>query len=158
MSGIEPIRAGTFVRTDPQRAFELFTDRMDTWWPLEAFSRAASDFEGQDVKVERVEFQGRVGGQVLEHISNGQVLPWGEVLVWEPPSRFVLAWQPNSSSHPPTELEVRFAPQGEGTLVELEHRGWEGLGEIAEEARASYGTGWIRTLARFQEAADKEVA
>ena len=64
----------------------------------------------------------------------------------------------NSSSRPPTELEVRFTRQGEGTLVELEHRGWEGLGEIAEEARASYGTGWIPTLARFQEAADKEVA
>lgn len=156
MSGIEPIRASTSVSSPPERAFELFTERLDTWWPLRTHSRAASDFEGQDVEVERIEFQGRVGGQVLEHLSNGEVLPWAEVLVWDPPSRLVLAWKPSSTPHPPTELEIRFTPQGGGTLVELEHRGWERLGEIAEEARASYGTGWVLTLDRFRETADDE--
>ena len=158
MSGVDPIRASVSVRTDPDRAFELFTERMDTWWPLQTHSRAVSDFEGQDVKVERVEFQGRAGGQVLEHLSNGEVLPWGEVIVWEPPSRFVLAWRPSFSSRPPTELEIRFTPDGDGTLVELEHRGWELLGEIAEESRAGYGTGWVKTLGLFQEAANREAA
>jgi uncharacterized protein YndB with AHSA1/START domain len=80
------------------------------------------------------------------------------VLVWEPPHRFVLAWKPTSTPRPPTELEVRFTPQGGGTFVELEHRGWERLGDIAEEARASYGENWQRVLGRFGDAADKEVA
>lgn len=110
------------------------------------------------MKVERVEFQGRAGGQVVEHLSNGEVLPWGEVIAWEPPSRFMLAWRPSFSSRPPTELEIRFTPDGDGTLVQLEHRGWELLGEIAEESRAGYGTGWVRTLGLFQEAANREVA
>lgn len=158
MSTIEPIRASTSVRVDPARAFELFTARIDTWWPLETHSRAADDFEGGGVKVERVEFQPFVGGKVLEHLSNGQSLPWGEVLVWEPPARFVLAWKPNSNADPPTELEVRFTEQPTGTFVELEHRGWERLGEIALEARESYGVGWSLTLGRFQEATDREVA
>jgi uncharacterized protein YndB with AHSA1/START domain len=155
---IEPIRASTSVRIDPERAFELFTARIDTWWPLQTHSRAVSDFEGEGVKAERVDFQGRAGGQVLEHLSNGQVLPWGEVIVWEPPTRFVLAWRPNFSSRPPTEVEVRFTADQDGTLVELEHRGWERLGDLAEEGRASYGTGWILTLARFRDAAEGEVA
>lgn len=158
MSTIEPIRASTSVRLEPARAFELFTARIDAWWPLETHSRAADDFEGEDVKVERVEFQPVAGGRVLEHLSNGQVLPWADVLVWEPPIRFVLAWKPNSNANPPTELEVRFTPQSGGTLVELEHRGWERLGEIALQARGSYGEGWSISLDRFREAADREGA
>jgi hypothetical protein len=70
----------------------------------------------------------------------------------------VLAWKPNSTPRPPTELEVRFTPEGGGTLVELEHRGWERLGEIAEDSRAEYGTGWVRVLDLFREAAAREVA
>ncbi len=156
MSEIEPILASIFVGASPARAFEVFTRRLDTWWPLSTNSRAADAFEG--VTAERVEFEEHVGGRVLEHLSDGQVLPWGEVLVWEPPRRFVLAWKPNSSPRPPTELEVRFTPQGDGTFVELEHRGWERLGEIAEEARASYGSGWITTLELFGSAIEREVA
>ncbi|MGZ8624018.1 MAG: SRPBCC domain-containing protein [Actinomycetota bacterium] len=158
MSTIEPIRTSVAVKADPTRAFAVFTERLQDWWPFERHSRAASDFEGQGVEVERLEFQGRVGGRVLEHLSNGEVLPWGEVLEWEPPARFTLAWHPSFSERPPTELEVRFTPQGSGTLVELEHRGWERLGEIAEEARAGYGTGWILVLARYEGAVQEEVA
>jgi uncharacterized protein YndB with AHSA1/START domain len=156
MSTPEPIHASVAVRAGQERAFEVFTAGLDTWWPLETHSRAVDQFEG--VKAERVEFEGRVGGRVIEHLSDGQALSWGEVLVWQPPSRFVLAWKPNASDRPPTELEVRFTPQGDGTLVEIEHRGWERLGEIAEEARASYGENWQRVIDRFGEAADKEVA
>jgi uncharacterized protein YndB with AHSA1/START domain len=158
MIEIEPIHASVSVSASPERAFALFTEGIGTWWPLQTHSRAASDFEDQGVKAERVEFQGHAGGQVLEHMSNGEVLPWAEVLVWEPPSRIVLAWKPNSTPRPPTELEIRFTPQGDGTLLELEHRGWERLGEIAQESRADYGTGWVTTLDLFREAADREAA
>ncbi len=158
MNEIEPIRASVTVRVDANAAFELFTEHLETWWPLPTHSRAATDFEGQAVKVERIEFQGRVGGLILEHLSNGDVLPWGEVTEWEPPARLLIAWKPNSTPHPPTELEVRFTPEGGGTLVELEHRGWERLGEMALEARAEYGTGWTRVLGLFRQEAQKEVA
>ena len=74
------------------------------------------------------------------------------------PDALVLAWKPNTSPRPPTELEVRFTPEGDGTLVELEHRGWERLGEIAQEVRAGYGEGWRATLDLFGQAIEKEVA
>jgi uncharacterized protein YndB with AHSA1/START domain len=156
MSGIEPIRRSVTVRTDPERAFRLFTEEIGTWWPLETHSRAADEDRG--AKVEGVELQGRVGGLVLEHLSTGETLPWAEVLAWDPPNRLVLAWKPSSSPRPPTELEIRFTPVDGGTLVELEHRGWERLGEIAAEAREGYSSGWIPVLARFEEAANREAA
>ena len=150
----EPILRSVTVSCDPERAFRLFTEEMGSWWPVETHSRAASDFEGQDVHVERVEFQTRAGGQVLEHMSDGQTLPWGEVIVWEPPTRFVLAWHPSFAERPPTELEVRFTQRDVETLVELEHRGWERLGAGFAELYGDYAAGWGTTLERFWTAAE----
>lgn len=152
MSGIEPIRRSVTVRAELERAFRLFTEEIGTWWPVETHSRAADEERG--AVVERVEFQPRVGGLVLEHLSTGDALPWAEVLAWDPPRRFVLAWKPNSTPRPPTELEIRFTPVNGGTLVEVEHRGWERLGEIAAEAREGYSSGWTPVLARFEAAAN----
>jgi uncharacterized protein YndB with AHSA1/START domain len=157
MTELEPIRRAVTVRLDPERAFELFTAEMDAWWPVETHARSVDEFEEETVKTERLEFQGRVGGRILEHLSTGEARPWGEITEWDPPSRFVVAWKPNSRPTPPTELEVRFVPDGSGTRVELEHRGWERLGEIAAEAHAGYSTGWNPVLERFETAAGKEV-
>lgn len=156
---IEPIRRSVTVRTDPDHAFGVFTDQIGPWWPTETHSRSAVEFEGEDVKVEHIQVQGRVGGHIIEHTSDGRALPWAEVLEWDPPRRLVLAWRPHSRPQPPTEVEVTFTPQdGEGTLVELEHRGWERLTEDSGDLYADYARGWIQTLGRFATAANEHVA
>ena len=154
---VEPIIRSVIVRSHVERSFRIFTEEIGSWWPVQTHSRATSDFEGEDVKVERVEFQTWVGGRVLEHLSNGQTLPWGEVTQWDPPRRFVLAWHPTFSGRPPTEVEVRFTPSGDATLVELEHRGWERLGPEVAELKGEYAAGWTATLEHFR-AATEEVA
>lgn len=158
MSDVEPIRRSVTVRCKPDRAFRVFTDEMTTWWPLDVHARAVYDFEGEGVKAERVEVQGHVGGQILEHMSNGEALPWGEILAWEPPTLFVMAWKPHARPDPPTEVEIRFTPDGAGTLVELEHRGWERLGPKAVEAMEGYAEGWVQTMDLFAAAIEREVA
>jgi hypothetical protein len=45
---------------------------------------------------------------------------------------------------------VTFTADGTGTRVDLEHRGWERLGEVAAEAREEYTQGWPRVLAAFE--------
>jgi len=81
--------------------------------------------------------------------------------IWPPtwPS-FVLARKPHSRPVPPTEVEVRFVPDGEGTRVELEHRGWERVGAEASEVREGYASprGWVTTLNVFAAAIEREVA
>jgi uncharacterized protein YndB with AHSA1/START domain len=156
---VEPIRRSVTVSCAPERAFEVFTARMTTWWPHGSHSRAAMEFDDDaDVKTESIEFQGRVGGRVVEHMSDGRTLPWAEILVWEPPHRFVMAWRPHSRPQPPTDVEVTFAAVAGGTEVVLEHRGWERLTEDYADLYASYGGGWIGTLGHFAEAANREAA
>ena len=153
---VEPICQTVTVRSDPERAFNLFTELMGTWWPVEAYSRAVSEFEGDEIQVLRLEFQAFMGGRILEHTSDGRILPWGEVIGWNPPHSVLMAWRPHSQPEPPTEVEVTFTSRGGGTLVELEHRGWERLSQAFRQALYEiYARGWITTLACFVAASDQ---
>ena len=150
---IEPIHASVTVRRTPEDAFHVFTQEMGSWWPLQAFSMA-EDTEGR-VKAESVVCEEREGGRVYEVMSDGTEGTWATVLAWDPPRRLVLAWKPNLTDNPPTELEVTFTADGEDTRVDLEHRGWERLGAMAEEARSGYGENWNGVLALFVGAAEQ---
>jgi uncharacterized protein YndB with AHSA1/START domain len=149
----EPIVRSVEVELSLEEAFELFTTGMNSWWPLETHSIAADTFEGR-VKAHSVVFEARLGGRVLENLPDGTSLPWGEVIVWEPPTRFVMTWKPNLEAGPPTEVEVRFSSTSDdGTLVLPEHRAWERLGDGAAAKKAGYGDGWRRVLGTYRHAA-----
>ena len=151
MTTIEPLRAAVTVRRTPADAFRIFTRELGTWWPVQVHSLAVDEREGR-VGVESVQVEEREGGRIVERMTDGTEGTWGTVLTWDPPTRLVLAWKPNTNDLPPTELEVRFTPADDGTLVELEHRGWERLGEDAERSRAGYGAGWAGVLSRYEDA------
>jgi hypothetical protein len=119
---IEPVRKTRTVPLDPLEAFDLFTIRMGTWWPLPGFSIAGSGATG-------IRFEARIGGRVVELAEDGTEHSWADVIAWDPPHRFVLAWHPSAEPEVATILEVRFGPApGGGTEVQLEHRGWEEFG------------------------------
>ncbi len=119
-----------------------------TWWPVETH-HARGDVVG-------VVFEARLGGRIYEQCRDGQVADWGQVLAWEPPSRVVFTWVPGRSGHGPPEVEVNFVAEDPTTTrVELEHRGWERLGDLAAETRSSYLNGWPAVLNRFVEKADE---
>jgi len=147
------IRESVAVGVDPAVAFQLFTAGMGTWWPVESYSRAVSELAHDHVEVARLEFQPCLGGAIIEHVSDGRQLPWGEVIDWDPPYRVVVAWKPHSEPEPPTELEVTFLPAPPGTLVEVEHRGWERLSEgFRDDLKPVYERGWPTSLDRFVKA------
>jgi uncharacterized protein YndB with AHSA1/START domain len=149
----EPIVRSVEVPLPIDEAFELFTMGMTTWWPLETMSIAADTFEGR-VRADSVSFEDRVGGRVLEHLSDGTALSWGEVVAWEPPKRFVMTWKPNLEDTLPTEIEVRFSSTTDGgTRVELEHRGWKRLGAGRTARKSGYSNGWARILGIYRDAA-----
>ena len=94
-------------------------------------------------------FERSVGGEVYEVSTGGEKGHWATVLEWSPPSRLVLAWNILRADDVPTEVEVRFQPEGDGTRVELEHRGWERVAESAAEKRDNYDSGWDFVLGKY---------
>jgi uncharacterized protein YndB with AHSA1/START domain len=82
------------------------------------------------------------------------------VLVWNPPTRLVLAWQIDAARQfdPQliTEVEIRFTAEApDRTRVELEHRDLDRFGDARNEARAAFDSpgGWPRLLNAFAQAA-----
>jgi len=145
---IAPVRKAITVAVPVSRAFEAFTEQMGSWW-TPGHSIAEAPFV--DIRVEPHE-----GGRWFEVDADGTECPWGRVMVWEPPTRLVLAWQITGRwSYDPgfeTELELRFVELGpDSTRVELEHRNLERYGESAEQMRASLDDegGWAGLLDRF---------
>jgi uncharacterized protein YndB with AHSA1/START domain len=128
--GVAPVRKRVRVNASPERAFDVFAGSMGSWWP-KSHSLNKSP-------IEAVVIEPRNGGRWFERGEDGSECPWGHVLAWEPPARLLLAWQLNTEwTFDPalvTELEIRFSPDGDGTVVELEHR-MEGYGEAAEKMR-----------------------
>jgi len=150
---IEPVRKTRTVPLDPPAAFDLFTTRMETWWPLPTHSIAGHDAIG-------VRFEGCVGGRVVELTRDGTEHSWADVVAWDPPYRFVVAWHPSVAPDAASILEVRFRPaSGGGTELSLEHRGWEELGgEHGKAARARYQSGWDAVLQPFERSASEPSA
>jgi uncharacterized protein YndB with AHSA1/START domain len=147
----EAIRRTVVVDCSVEHAFATFTERIHEWWPLATHS---IDQYESGVPAETVIFQGGAGGQIYERTSKGEELKWADVVAYEPPHRFVLAWNPSrAQDEPRTEIEVTFTADGGKTRVELEHRGWERLGERAGEARQSYSQGWEPVLAGYADSA-----
>ena len=63
--------------------------------------------------------------------------------------RLVLAWNILTRPGDATEVEVRFLPDGDGTRVELEHRGWENVERESVEKRDNYDSGWDAVLGKY---------
>jgi uncharacterized protein YndB with AHSA1/START domain len=138
-TSIQAVHKSLFVNCSPERAFEVFTREVGSWWPLHEYSIGGE-------QITEVVWEERVGGRVYERHADGSEGEWGRVVAWEPPSRFVMSWYPGKDASVATELEVRFAPEGEGTRVDLEHRGWEIFADEGQQTRDNYDNGWPTVL------------
>jgi uncharacterized protein YndB with AHSA1/START domain len=150
----EAVRRSVTVDCSVEHAFATFTERIHEWWPLSRHSISVDKAGSRPP--ETVIFQGGAGGQIYERTADGEDLKWADVVAFEPPHRLVLAWNPSRErERPPTEIEVTFTGEGDRTRVDLEHRGWERLGERAAESRQGYSQGWQAVLGSYQEAASR---
>jgi uncharacterized protein YndB with AHSA1/START domain len=136
------------VSVPVERAFEVFTAEIGTWWPLRTH---AVDTE----RSETVVMEGRVGGRLYERTPSGEEHVWGTLVAWEPPNRIVYSWHPGRGEETAQEVEITFGPEGEGTRVDIRHYGWERLGDRLEETIASYNEGWNKVIAVYAQAAER---
>jgi uncharacterized protein YndB with AHSA1/START domain len=142
---IEPVRAAVDVAVDPDRAWEVFTTGIASWWPVATHSVAAGD----DGVPEQLVLEPREGGEIYE-IFGGVKRHWARIHTWSPPHTLGYTWQVNPDN-PPSDVVVTFTPVEDGTRVEVVHSGWEAYGANRDALRASYSGegGWPLVLAAF---------
>ncbi len=152
-STIPAISASITLGVPVERAFRVFTDSFNTWWPAE-YHIGKADLAEAIVEP-------REGGRWYERGVDGSECDWGRVLAWQPPHRLVVTWQINGQwqfdpdpAHA-SEIEVRFTADGpDRTTVELEHRLLDRLvgGREIHDTIISGGS-WIALLELFANAA-----
>ena len=147
------VRKAITVEVSQERAFEVFTTEIGSWWPL-------TDKAIGSAKAETAVLEPQTGGRWYERGVDGSECEWGTVLAFEASARLVLDWQISAHwTFDPelhTEIEIRFIAEGdERTRVELEHRGLEAYGDDAEQLRAIFESpsGWSEILGRFEKQA-----
>lgn len=132
---IEPLRMSFQVGCPVAHAFDVWTNKISRWWP------ADHSVSGEDRLL--VVLEGRPGGRIFERTSSGAEFEWGEVTVWEPPTRLAYLWHLRQDRADATEVEITFVDQGDSTTrVEIEHRGWERLGARGQALRDANLAGW----------------
>ena len=146
VTATETIRKEIYVDASPETAFRVFTEQIEAWWPLHQYGLFP---ENRDT----VGFEDREPWVLVEKAKDGRDAIWGEVVEYEFASRLRMTWHPgHSREEMPTELELTFSVDGDGTRVVLEHRGWEKCVGDRREARTGYEAGWNTVLADFKAA------
>jgi uncharacterized protein YndB with AHSA1/START domain len=157
------VRKSLRVSASIERAFSVFVEQMETWWP-KSHHIGAQEWD-------LIVIEPRVGGRWYEQDSAGRQCDWGTVVALNPPHNARLTWHigPRLDSdewgYDPdlahaSEVEIRFTADGHMTLVELEHSKLERHGIGAEKLRAIFdGPGaWGEILEQYVHVANEKEA
>lgn len=139
---IDPIRLTFEVACPVEHAFDTWTRKIGRWWPKDHTVSAEQDLT--------VVLEGRRGGRIFERRASGVEHDWGEITIWEPPTRLGYTWHLNRDLSDATDVEIRFVARGEAaTSIEIEHRGWERLGANGRDWRDRNRGGWATLLPHY---------
>lgn len=142
----EALRLTFDVDCSPEHAFDVWTSRIDTWWP-----RDHTAHQGVAVVLQQ-----SIGGRIYERDADGVEHDWGRVTAWDPPSRLAYTWHIGSGADEATDVEIRFVAAARGaTRVEIAQSGWQRFGERAGPWRERNRVGWDSLLPHFRKAIER---
>lgn len=149
---IAPVKKSIVVKAPQTKAFDVFVDGIDRWWPKTHHIGASPML--------RFLIERKQGGRWYGEHEDGSEVITGHVLAWDPPSRVVLSWEINPEWKPsPTvysEIEVRFITEdANSTRVELQHHKFEVLGKGGQKMRDEVNGGWPSILDMFKAEAER---
>src|SRR5256714_7567595 len=132
---LDPIIKTIEVPCSQERAFKVFLNEMDSWWPLGKFTVSAMG--GAPAKAIRVE--AKQGGKIVEIGPNGTEYLWGTIKSYDPHDFVSMDFHfapPGEKVDARTLVEVRFTALGnKRTRVVLTQSNWEAFGEKAAMLR-----------------------
>jgi len=156
ISPTAPVVKRVHVRANAARAFQVFTEGIDSWWPRTHHIGSSP--------MTRAVIEGHLGGRCYSDQEDGTQCPWGQVTLWDPPARFILSWQVTHDWHfepdlgKCSEVEVTFTPHPDGsTDVVLEHRNFErhGAGGANMRAQVNQDGGWNGLMQLYRTVTEK---
>jgi uncharacterized protein YndB with AHSA1/START domain len=132
---IEPLRLSFEVGCRPDHAFAVWTQQATRWWPVSHTVTAEPGLA--------VTFEPRLGGRIFERAPSGREVDWGEITAWDPPRRLAYTWFIRTDRADATDVEITFTAAGpSATRVDIEHSGWERLGQRGPGWRDANLGGW----------------
>jgi uncharacterized protein YndB with AHSA1/START domain len=143
------VRCEVTVDASPERAFDVFVNRFDSWWPRSHTIAAA--------EMAQALIDPRPAGRFFERGVDGSETVWGEVLAYDPPAAITLSWHIGGDwqlEDAASEIHVTFTANGAGTTVAVAHDHLD-RHTAAEALRAAVGGdsgGWNELLKRYSEA------
>ena len=95
----EAIRKTVLVDFAPAEAFDLFTHRIASWWPVPLALLRRRRGDERHLRA--------TGRRALYEVTDEGTAEWARITAWEPPHRLTLEWLIGKVSG--TEVEVRFS-------------------------------------------------
>jgi len=141
---MEPIVVEFDIRASVEHAFETWTARCTLWWPRSHSMSGANGFA--------VVFEPFVGGRLYEKSAGGEEHEWGEVTVWDPPSRVEYWWHIFLDRDKATKVNVTFTAVNGITRVRLENSGFEIFGDAAGPRMERVGGAWAGITRHYRDA------
>ena len=139
---IAPLRLSFVVACPRDVAFGLWTEASRVWWRS---SHTSAGTPGSTIL-----FEPFVSGRVYERTADGEEIPWARSVPGSPRDDWTYTWHLRADRADATDVEIRFLEEDGGRCrVEIEHRGWERLGEHGPERREANGHGWNGVLPHF---------
>ena len=118
------VKVSIEVRTDPARAFRVFTEEIDRWWRRGPKYRFLPDWHG----TLQFDVDADLRRTFVETHDDGRRFTVGEIDAWEPGRRIAMRWRlPNFREHEETRVEISFDGTDRGTRVTIVHEGFDRL-------------------------------
>lgn len=133
------------IPLDPQEAFKVYVEQMNTWWPRQGIFPYS--FAPSTTKPDRIEFEAEAGGRYFETFADGSELEVGRITSWNPPHHLAYTWR-DPEWPGETTITVSFTASEDGTLVAYEHVGFADAG--VPELAPYYVIGNRQTLAGYE--------
>ena len=119
------IRLEVTVALPPERAFDVFTEQMDSWWPSQGVFPYS--FAPKSTFPRHIRFEPQLDGRYYETFADGSEYTIGRITEWQPPTQLAYTWRDPTWAGD-TLIQLIFTSADEGARVTYQQSGFEAAG------------------------------
>ena len=136
------------ISAAPERVWQAWVEEINQWW--------TKPYYNDHSLVTGLHMEPGLGGRLIEKWGEtGSGFLIGTIVEWLPPLRMAYTWTERGWGGAQTFVRVEFTEDGRGgTLMRLEHHGFERLPEGAQQ-RQGYQQGWGDLLTKARNFLEK---